>query len=77
MSGVMWTGEGVRVDGVVERDFTVQGERDVITGVLWAPEQIPSGSPLVLIGHGGGGSKRAPSVVPTAQGSSASTASPR
>lgn len=68
MSDIMWTGEGVRVDGVMERDFTVQGERDAITGVLWAPERIPAGSPLVLIGHGGGGHKRAPSVVPTAQG---------
>lgn len=68
MSDITWTDESVRVDGVMERDFTVQGERDAITGVLWAPERIPAGSPLVLIGHGGGGHKRAPSVVPTAQG---------
>lgn len=67
-SSVVWTNAGARVDGVMERDFTVQGERDVITGVMWAPDKIPAGSPLVLIGHGGGGNKRAPSVVPTAQG---------
>jgi hypothetical protein len=67
-SGVTWTGDAVRVEGVLERDFTVQGERDVITGVMWAPDQIAADSPLVLIGHGGGGHKRAPSVVPTARG---------
>jgi dienelactone hydrolase len=68
MGDINWQGAGVTVDGVVERDFTIQGERDTITGVMWAPPSIPAGSPLVLIGHGGGGHKRAPSVVPTARG---------
>lgn len=67
-TSITWKGDAKRVDGVMERDFTIQGERDTIHGVLWAPDQIPAGSPLVLIGHGGGGHKRAPSVVPTAQG---------
>jgi dienelactone hydrolase len=52
-------------DGVCERPFTL-GD---ITGVLWSPAATadPSdgaqGSPLVLIGHGGGQHKKAPGVV--------------
>lgn len=48
------------MDGVLECDFTVQGERDVITRVIWAPDHIAVGSPLVLIGHGGGAQSRSP-----------------
>lgn len=69
MGEIRWRGEGTVDGGVREREFEIAGERDTITGVLWAPEAgIPSGSPLVLIGHGGGGHKKAPTVVPTGRG---------
>ena len=68
MAEIRWRGEGALVEGVREREFEIAGERDTITGLMWSPETTPSGSPLVLVGHGGGGSKRAPSVVPTGRG---------
>jgi pimeloyl-ACP methyl ester carboxylesterase len=46
-------------NGVVERDFTV-GE---VPGVLWSPASGPAGAPLVLMGHSGGMSKRAPGIL--------------
>lgn len=55
-------------EGVVERGFTIEGDRDTITGILWAPATIEATSPLVLIGHGGGGNKRAATVLPTGRG---------
>ncbi|GMU40994.1 MAG: hypothetical protein AMXMBFR23_18600 [Chloroflexota bacterium] len=65
---ITWRDAGTVEDGVLERGFTIQGERDVITGIMWSPSTIPAGSPLVLIGHGGGAHKRAPTVLPTGQG---------
>ncbi len=68
---VEWRDEGAVTDGasdVIERGFTVQGERDTITGLMWSPPDLPANSPLVLIGHGGGGHKRAPTVLPTGRG---------
>ena len=46
-------------DGVCEQDFTL----DDIPGVLWFPAGTASPRPLVLLGHGGGGHKRAPGVL--------------
>ncbi|MPZ98617.1 MAG: alpha/beta hydrolase [Dehalococcoidia bacterium] len=68
MPELTWRDEGTTDDGICERGFTVHGERDVITGLMWSPPEMAPGSPLVLIGHGGGANKRAPSVLPTAQG---------
>lgn len=69
MAEIRWRGEGAVDGGVREREFEITGERDTITGVMWSPEAgIAPGSPLVLIGHGGGGHKRAPSVTPTGRG---------
>jgi pimeloyl-ACP methyl ester carboxylesterase len=50
-------------NGVVERDFQL-GE---IPGVLWSPERPASGSPLVLMGHGGGLHKKTPAMVARAR----------
>jgi pimeloyl-ACP methyl ester carboxylesterase len=50
-------------DGVLERDFTV-GE---VPGVLWSPAAGSERAPLVLLGHGGGGDKRAPAVADRAR----------
>jgi len=63
-----WRDEGETEGGVTERGFIVQGERDEITGVMWSPPELGANSPLVLIGHGGGGNKRAPTVVPNGRG---------
>jgi dienelactone hydrolase len=46
-------------DGVCEQDFTL----DDIPGVLWSPAGTAGPRPLVLLGHGGGGHKRAPGVL--------------
>jgi dienelactone hydrolase len=48
-------------DGVVEREFLV-GD---VPGILWTPplESTPPGTPLVLMGHGGGLHKRHPGLV--------------
>lgn len=46
-------------DGVVERDFLV-GD---VPGVLWSPASASPGTPLVLMGHGGGLHKRSPGLV--------------
>ncbi|WP_250402852.1 alpha/beta hydrolase [Streptomyces cellostaticus] len=45
--------------GMVERDFTVGG----VPGVLWSPASGVDRAPLVLMGHGGGGHKRHPSMA--------------
>jgi dienelactone hydrolase len=50
-------------DGVTERLFTV-GD---VPGVVWAAEGAAGPRPLVLIGHGGGGHKTAPSVTARAR----------
>ena len=51
-------------DGVCEQDFTL----DDIPGVLWFPAGTAGPRPLVLLGHGGGGHKRAPGVLARARG---------
>lgn len=69
MVDIKWRGEGTVDGGVREREFEIAGERDTITGVMWSPDGgTPSASPLVLIGHGGGGHKKAPSIAPTGRG---------
>ena len=69
MVEINWRGEGTVEGSVREREFEIAGARDTITGVMWSPEGgIPSDSPLVLIGHGGGGHKKAPSILPTGRG---------
>lgn len=72
--GVRW-GEDVTARGVRERRFDVARDGHVVPGLLWtpeAPEQAAGdgaagaageGVPLVLIGHGGSGSKREDYVV--------------
>lgn len=50
-------------NGVLERDFTV-GE---IPGVLWSRSHGAPGTPLVLIGHGGGLHKKTPALAARAR----------
>jgi pimeloyl-ACP methyl ester carboxylesterase len=51
------------LDGVVDRSFTL-GE---IPGVLWSPTSAAPGTPLLLMGHGGGLHKRAPGLIARAR----------
>src|SRR5262245_61660728 len=50
-------------NGVVEQIFTLDG----IPGVLWTPDGAGPPHPLIVIGHGGGQHKQAPSVVARAE----------
>lgn len=69
MVEINWRGDGKVDGGVREREFEIPGPRDTITGVMWSPEAgIPSDSPVVLLGHGGGAHKQAPSVIPSGRG---------
>jgi hypothetical protein len=51
-------------DGVVESSFLL-GD---VPGVLWSPVSAAAGAPVILMGHGGGLSKRAPGLVARARG---------
>lgn len=51
------------LDGVVDRSFIV-GE---VPGVLWSPTAAGPGTPLLLMGHGGGLHKRSPGVAARAR----------
>jgi dienelactone hydrolase len=55
--------------GVTERDFTVEGARDPVPGVLWTPEAPATTGPrpLVLLGHGGTQHKRVPNITALAR----------
>jgi dienelactone hydrolase len=51
------------LDGVTEQIF-ILGE---IPGVLWTPEDALGTRPLILMGHGGGQHKKAPSILARAR----------
>lgn len=46
--------------GVSEQPFYVTRANEKIPGLLWSPEGVTTGLPLVLIGHGGKSEKRNP-----------------
>lgn len=50
-------------DGVFEQSFLL----DEIPGVLWTPRGTDGTRPLILMGHGGGESKKAPDIVDRAR----------
>lgn len=62
MSTSLFTAEQI-TDGVIERDFTI-GE---VPGVLWSAPGATPGTPLVLMGHGGGLHKRSRGLVDRAR----------
>ncbi|MFZ2164121.1 MAG: alpha/beta hydrolase [Propionibacteriaceae bacterium] len=49
----------VSANGVVERDFIVDG----VPGVIWSPTSGAERTPIVLLGHGGGLHKKTPAQV--------------
>ena len=64
---LQWSGED-RVDrGVRQRRFDVRRDGRVVPGLLWTSDPGGSPRPLVLLGHGGSGSKRQDYVVAMAR----------
>jgi dienelactone hydrolase len=59
MTALQWLAEPLNEGGVSERPFTVTRESGDIPGILWTPMEADRPLPLVLIGHGGSGHKRA------------------
>ncbi|MFD5786014.1 alpha/beta hydrolase [Streptomyces sp. NPDC127037] len=57
MNTLLFTAESA-TDGIVERDFTVNG----VPGVLWSPQYGADRAPLVLQAHGGGNHKKHPAM---------------
>lgn len=55
-----WRDEPAISNGVSERPFVVARGDEQIPGILWEPEAVTPGMPLVLIGHGGKSEKRNP-----------------
>ena len=53
-----WTGESTSFEGIVERGFEVIRDGQPVPAVLWTLAERTGPSPLVLLGHGGGGNKR-------------------
>ena len=59
MTSLRWIGKPISEDGVTECRFDLEGETGSIPGILWTPAQQEQPVPLVLMGHGGSGHKRA------------------
>jgi dienelactone hydrolase len=51
-----------------ERSIEVRYNGRTVPALVWLPSGATSPVPLVLVGHGGGGHKRAPTVVAMAEG---------
>src|SRR5262245_52192168 len=59
MASLQWIGEPISEGGVTERRFNLERAAGVVPGIMWVPTQSERLLPLVLIGHGGSGHKRA------------------
>jgi len=59
MTTLQWIGEPISEGSVTERRFNVERETGSVPGILWTPSQHDRPVPLVLLGHGGSGHKRA------------------
>ena len=59
MTSLRWLGEPISEGGVTECRFGLERESGIVPGILWTPTQHDRPVPLVLMGHGGSGHKRA------------------
>jgi dienelactone hydrolase len=59
MTSLRWIGEPINEAGVTERRFDLERESGTVPGILWTPTEHGRPLPLVLMGHGGSGHKRA------------------
>src|SRR5579863_8066985 len=67
MATFRWAGEPVTDGGVIEQPFQLDRASGVVPGVLWRPADRGSRRPLVLLGHGGSGHKRADRMLSLAR----------
>jgi hypothetical protein len=59
MTSLRWIGGPISEAGVTERTFNLEREAGIVPGILWTPTEYEHPVPLVLMGHGGSGHKRA------------------
>ena len=59
MAALRWIGEPISEGGVTERRFNLERESGIVPGIMWTPAQQDRPVPLVMMGHGGSGHKRA------------------
>jgi len=59
MTALRWIGKPLHEGGVTERRFDLECDTGIVPGILWTPAQQERPVPLVLMGHGGNGHKRA------------------
>lgn len=59
MAALQWMGAPLQEGGVTESRFQLARPTGTVPGILWTPTQQERPVPLVLIGHGGSGHKRA------------------
>ncbi len=59
MTTLRWIGKPISEGGVTEHKFTMEREAGLVPGILWTPTQHDRPVPLILLGHGGSGHKRA------------------
>jgi dienelactone hydrolase len=57
----------VTLPGMLQRQFRVQVQDRSVPGVMWLPLEAKGRRPLVLVGHGGTGHKKAEAVVDAAR----------
>jgi dienelactone hydrolase len=59
MAALRWIDEPISEGGVTERRFSLERASGIVPGIMWTPAQHERPLPLVLMGHGGSGHKRA------------------
>ena len=59
MTTLRWLGKPISEGGVTECRFDLERDTGVVPGILWTPTKQKRPVPLVLMGHGGSGHKRA------------------
>ena len=59
MATLQWIGKPISEGGVTECRFDLERDTGTVPGILWTPTQQARPVPLVLMGHGGRGHKRA------------------
>jgi len=64
---MQWTGDATTSKAVTERGFSLGHAGRSVPGIVWTPEDGQAPTPVVLIGHGGGGHKREPHILALAR----------
>jgi len=59
MTELQWIGKPICEGGVTEYRFNLEHNTGTVPGILWTPTEHERPLPLVLMGHGGSGHKRA------------------